>query len=253
MVHANKGAGVCKAAGETGGPRRCAGDSRDRLQRSSAAVDDLEYHLSSLVAAVHANPGSSMPGDGTGCEGPHAPPTGTGNTDGVDWTQLATVPLSYAEAGATAGPLPVGYHHIRREHAIGAGRAAFDEAATKLMSWELQRSAGVLVDASEPTAHPGAMVTVGVGPLNGACRVVYVVNEPNRRGFAYGTLHGHPESGEEFFGVRFDPTSNTVYTQVIAFSRPGRWWSKAGSWLGSIVQQRITNRYLSALSREGSG
>lgn len=244
---------MCKAAGEPGGPRRCAGDSRDRLQRSSAAVDHLEYRQASLVAAVHANPGFHVPTDSKAYRSPYALSAGPGKTVAVDWEKLATVPLSYAEAGATAGPLPAGYHHIQREHPIGAGRAVFDEAATKLMSWELQRSAGVLVDASEPTARPGALVAVGVGPLNGACRVVYVVNEPNRCGFAYGTLQGHPEVGEEYFGVRFDPTSQAVYTQVIAFSRPGRWWSKAGSRFGAFVQQRITERYLRALGREGSG
>lgn len=88
---------------------------------------------------------------------------------------------------------------------------------------------------------------VGVGPLSGVCRVVYVVDEPNRCGFAYGTLPGHPESGEEFFGVRFDAADGTVYAQIVAFSRPWRWWSKAGSRIASVVQRRITDKYLAAL------
>jgi uncharacterized protein (UPF0548 family) len=31
--------------------------------------------------------------------------------------------------------------------------------------------------------------------------VVWTVDEPNRIGFGYGTLQGHPESGEESFVV----------------------------------------------------
>lgn len=166
----------------------------------------------------------------------------------MDWEKLASAPLSYAEAGATAGQLPAGYHHIRKEIAIGTGAEVFHNAAGKLMAWQLQRSAGVLVDVSEPTAQPGAIAAVGVGPVHGACRVVYVVDEPYRKGFAYGTLEGHPESGEEFFGVRWDPQTAVVYAQVTAFSKPGQWWSRAAAPIAALVQERITNRYLNALA-----
>ena len=66
-------------------------------------------------------------------------------------------------------------------------------------------------------------------------------------GGPYGTLDGHPESGEEYFGVRLNP-DGTVYAEIVAFSRPARWWSKAGSWVATRVQKRITDHYLAALS-----
>ena len=166
----------------------------------------------------------------------------------MDWEKLASVPLSYTEARATAGQLPAGYLHIWKEKAIGTGSEVFHHAAGKLMGWQLQRSARVLIDASEPTAQPGAMAAVGVGPFHGACRVIYVVDEPYRKGFAYGTLEGHPESGEEFFGVRWDPQTGEVYAQVIAFSKPGQWWSRVAAPIAALVQKHITNRYLNALS-----
>ena len=58
-----------------------------------------------------------------------------------------------------------------------------------------------------------------VGHVEITCRVVAVVDEPDRFGFAYGTLPVHPEQGEESFvvvradagGARFD---------VQAVSRP---------------------------------
>ncbi|SIP67631.1 hypothetical protein BN9982_740001 [Mycobacterium tuberculosis] len=41
------------------------------------------------------------------------------------------------------------------------------------------------------------MVLVGIAFLRAPCRVVYVIDEPDVRGFGYGTLPGHPVSGEE--------------------------------------------------------
>jgi len=68
-----------------------------------------------------------------------------------------------------------------------------------------QALAGLRVSASSRTAEPGAVLILGlaIGPLrlNVPCRVVYVVNESRRRGFAYGALTGRPESGEESFMI----------------------------------------------------
>jgi len=167
---------------------------------------------------------------------------------GAPWGALAEISFSYDTIGATRGDLPDGFHHIRREVLVGSGRECFTAAATQVMGWQMQRRAGVLVDSSTPAATVGSLVKVGVGPVSGVCRVVYEIDEPNRRGFAYGTLQGHPESGEEFFGVRFDPADQSVYAQVIGFSRPAVWWSRAGAPLASLLQRRITERYLAALA-----
>jgi hypothetical protein len=55
--------------------------------------------------------------------------------------------------------------------------------------------------------------------MRAPCRVVYVIDEPRRRGFAYGTLPGHPESGEEAF-VLEQRDDGTIASNIIAFSRP---------------------------------
>jgi uncharacterized protein (UPF0548 family) len=111
----------------------------------------------------------------------------------------------------------------------------------------MQRGAGVLVRADSDHATVGAEVTVGFWPLRAPCRVVYVVEEENRRGFAYGTLPGHPESGEELFTVRYDPADGTVYAEVIAFSRHATWWSRLGGPITAVAQRIITKRYLTAV------
>jgi uncharacterized protein (UPF0548 family) len=162
-------------------------------------------------------------------------------------TELAALQLTYREVGATAGPLPDGYHHVRKSAVIGHGRPRFDDAAAKVMRWGMLRGAGVRVDATSEVATVGSEVLVGLGPVRAPCRVVYVVDEPDRRGFAYGTLPGHPESGEELFAVRFDPATGDVHAEVVAFSRHATWWSKLGSPVTALMQRVITSRYLTAL------
>lgn len=52
------------------------------------------------------------------------------------------------------------------------------------------------------------------GPLavHEPVRVVAVVDTPDTRGFAYGTLRGHPVSGEEAFIVRKAPDGRVTLT-----------------------------------------
>lgn len=162
-------------------------------------------------------------------------------------TDLAGKPLTYTEIGATAGPMPAGYHHLQKSAVIGRGRERFEQAAAEGMRWGMLRGAGLRVEATAPVAAVGLDVLVHLGPVAAPCRVVYLVDEPGRRGFAYGTLPGHAERGEELFLVRYDPATQDVYAEVRAFSRHATWWSRLGSPVTSLVQQRVTGRYLRAL------
>ena len=162
-------------------------------------------------------------------------------------SDLAALPLTYAEVGATARPLPAGYHHVQKAAPIGRGRHRFEEAADEGMRWGMLRGAGLRVEATSEVAAVGSEVLVHLGPVRAPCRVVYVVDEPGRRGFAYGTLPGHAESGEERFVVRYDPATDVVYAEVVAFSRHATWWSRLGSPVTSVAQRVITERYLRAL------
>ena len=159
-------------------------------------------------------------------------------------SDLAVLPFTYREVGATAGPPPAGYHYVCKSAVIGDGRRRFEDAAAAVMRWGMLRGAGVRVEASTEVAEVGSDVIVGIGPIRAPCRVVYVVDEPDRRGFAYGTLPGHAESGEELFAVRYDPATGAVVAEVIAFSRHATWWSRLGAPVTSLAQRVITNRYL---------
>jgi uncharacterized protein (UPF0548 family) len=54
-------------------------------------------------------------------------------------------------------------------------------------------------------------------------RIIYVVDEAapvSRYGFAYGTLPGHVERGEERFLIEWDQATGEVCYDILAFSRP---------------------------------
>lgn len=166
----------------------------------------------------------------------------------MDLHALAQLPYTYPEVGATAGPMPRGYKHIGFSAHIGMGQLRFEQAADAVLHWGMQRGAGLRVLASSDVVTVGTVVVVKIGGLLKApCRVVYIVDEPDVRGFAYGTLPGHPESGEERFVVRHDPITSAVYAEVSAFSRPATWWSKAGGPITSLLQRVMTKRYVRAV------
>lgn len=165
----------------------------------------------------------------------------------MDLSKLRDLRLTYAEVGATAGALPAGYHHLERAAPIGRGRRRFEEAGEAVLHWGMQRGAGLGVRADSDVAEVGTTVVVRMGFLSAPCRVVYLIAENNRRGFAYGTLPGHPESGEELFAVRYDPADDTVYAQVRSFSRPATWWIRVGGPVASVAQRIIAKRYLRAV------
>lgn len=170
--------------------------------------------------------------------------------DGHRLAALASAELTYPERGATREQLPAGYSHVHRDEPIAAGRGAFDKAADALLSWRMHRAARMTVTPSNPAAVPEAVVVVRVGwgpaRLTAPCRVVYRVEEPTLRGFAYGTLPGHPEQGEEAFLVQLTG-DHTVRLIIRAFSRPASTLARLGGPLTRKAQNLVTDRYIAAL------
>jgi len=159
--------------------------------------------------------------------------------------------LTYPEVGATrAGTLPEGYGHLERDVALGSGPAVFGRAVAALLGWRMHRAAGLTVLRSDGDAAPGVVVVLAAGRppfrLTIPCRVVYTVDEPLRRGFAYGTLDGHPERGEESFLIT-TTEAGEVRFRIRAFSRPASLLARAGGPLSRRIQQHITDRYVRAL------
>ena len=165
--------------------------------------------------------------------------------------RLRNAELTYREVGQTAGMIPPGHHQVRRSVAAGSGAQAFSDAAHALLSWQAHLRAGLRVQPPSATAARGTVVVLGLGagPIQIAapCRVVYIVDEPDRQGFAYGTLPGHPESGEESFVIERRADGTVTFT-ITAFSRPATLLAKAACPATRAIQHHMTTRYLRSLS-----
>lgn len=170
---------------------------------------------------------------------------------------FAEGPFTYHDVGATReGRCPPGFQPLEVRTRIGEGTGVFHQAARALMSWEMHRAIGVGISATAPEAAPGVDVTVTLaGMIKAPCRVVWTVDEFRRRGWAYGTLPGHPECGEESFVV--DRTGDgTVWLTVTAFSRPAKWYARAGGVATRGLQHAYARRcgvVLRRLCSEGKG
>ncbi len=162
-------------------------------------------------------------------------------------------PLTYDEVGATIGPdgLPSGYHHVRAERDLGPGDDVYAAAVEGIRRWQLHRRQGFRVAPADPPIEVGSEVITDLalaGPIHvlAACRIVGVVDEPDRYGFAYGTLQVHPASGEEAFVVE-RTASGGVRGVVTAFSRPRHPLVRLGGPVARRQQARATEGYLDAL------
>ena len=154
-----------------------------------------------------------------------------------------TVPLDALE-----NP-PPGFRRLHRSTVLVG--ADLEDARARLFRWDLHRRAGLGVSASHTPLREGTEVhlRIGAGPLQvtAPCRVLRVIDEPDRAGFAYGTLPGHPEAGIEQFLLTCTPTG-LVRLHLDAVSRPATWYARLGAPVARLVQSRVTTRYLRALT-----
>jgi uncharacterized protein (UPF0548 family) len=159
--------------------------------------------------------------------------------------------FTYDAVGATAtGDLPMGFHHDRFETDVGADEGdRFARAGEAVRHWVPQRGAGIEIFPDTAVVADLSMLVVITLPVVGVAvapaRVAYVVDEPARAGFAYGTLPGHPERGEEaFFVLRRD---GRVVFQVVAFSKPRDPIARLGGPVARAFQLRTIKAYLRAM------
>jgi len=185
---------------------------------------------------------------------------------------------------------PRGHRPLERTVRLGSGAERFRLASRSVMTWGVQLGSGMTVtdlhsgtgvqytgvvfnqdgsaasgrnqsDDEETFSEDGtpyivngmtAQLKIPFGPFSvtAPLRVVYVIDEPGRVGFAYGTMRGHPESGEEAFVVeRHDDDS--VWLTIRAFSRPSTWYYRLAWPILRMQQAKFTTRYLRALHPVG--
>ena len=139
--------------------------------------------------------------------------------------------FSYAEVGSTRGAPPPGYVVDRNRARLGVGQATFDRAVAALRAWRMSSLGWTSVHPAGAPTSIGTDVAVlvrhfGFWSLN-ACRVLYEFDDDDtasgirRVGFAYGTLPGHGEIGEERFTIERHACDDSVWYDLYALSRPG--------------------------------
>jgi len=77
-------------------------------------------------------------------------------------------------------------------------------------------------------------------------RVVYFIDEPRRRGLAYGTREGHPLTGEESFVIE-QTEDGSVWLDIRLFWKPSTWYWRAAYPALAAMQAVYIKRYLKAL------
>ncbi|HLM62131.1 MAG TPA: DUF1990 domain-containing protein [Pyrinomonadaceae bacterium] len=139
--------------------------------------------------------------------------------------QQRELPFSYREVGASQIEIPSGYPINHHRIQLGAGSDAFAAAKDAIRRWTMYKLGWTrLYPATTPIAA-GEVVCVIVNhgfcwSLN-PCRIVYVLEESEvieRFGFAFGTLPGHSEEGEERFTVE-RRSDDSVWFELLSFAR----------------------------------
>jgi len=164
---------------------------------------------------------------------------------------------TFREVGATLdGRAPVGFRSTRQEIALGWGSAVFGRAVQGLEQWEAHHVPGVTVFPRGAPIRTGETVVVTLGTpllaLAAPCRIVGLLDAPGQWGFAYATLPGHPEDGEESFVVAMSGDGSVRFT-ITSLSRPGGPLVGFAGPLARGVQALATKGYLRALRRYVEG
>lgn len=162
-------------------------------------------------------------------------------------------PFSYSEVGRSRSGSPGGYDLDHNRVRLGRGPAVFEAACAALRRWEMFPAPWTRIEPAGAPIAEGSVVAIvahamGFWWLN-ACRIVYVLDEtgPVRRfGFAYGTLTGHVERGEERFSVEL-LADGSVWYDVRAFSRPRYWPVRLGYPLARRLQRRFVRESQAAM------
>lgn len=154
--------------------------------------------------------------------------------------------LTYPSPGCSlGGPVPDAFRRRQWEATLATG-ASFERAAHALRSWAVHRGAGLAVRSGgdvEVGVEVAMAAPLPIGWVEATCRVVDVIEDADRFGFAYGTLPVHPERGEESFIVHRAP----LRFVVVAVSRPGHPLARLAGPIADRLQAQAARRYLRAM------
>ncbi len=157
--------------------------------------------------------------------------------------QQQSLPHSYPEVGYTSRPedLP-GYNNDFNYIHLGTGDAVWEAAKEAIREWRMFPAPWTFISPFHAPILPGTVVAMSARVLGtwwlNSCRIVYTMDEDRRFGFAYGTLPGHVECGEEIFMV--ERTEEHVVRYVLkAFSKPRHVLARLGYPIARAYQRKF--------------
>ena len=170
--------------------------------------------------------------------------------------EQAKLDFTYTAIGATATQPPAGYVVDHTRIKLGDGQPVFAAAVAALRRWEQFHLGWLEAWPIETPIKAGEVVAVvaramGLWWLN-ACRIVYVVDETGpltKIGFAYGTLPAHAGSGEERFLIEWNRSDDSVWYDILAFSRPQHLLTRIGYPMVRRTQKRFGRESAAAIQR----
>lgn len=157
--------------------------------------------------------------------------------------------VTYDHVGSTLGPTD---RRVRREErAGGTGEEGFAAGIAAIRRWVAHDGIGARVHPAGTPIEVGRTLLV-VLPVGPAClvvpnRIVAVVDEPRRFGFAYGSLPGHDERGEESFEVELGDDGRVV-ARVSVDAAPGTRLTTVVAPLTLTLQRLAVRRYADTLA-----
>lgn len=173
------------------------------------------------------------------------------------WLALQTsAPWTYAPVEGTRTGIPTpGYNRDVYRIQTGEGPEAFARTGEAIRRWVMFDLGWtrILQAPTPPVAGELAAVAIrfGLWWIN-SCRIVHVVDEPSRSGFAYGTLPGHVEAGEELF-LAEQRADGSVWFEIHAYSRPRHPLTWLGYPLVRALQRRFGREACARVHREVAG
>ena len=166
--------------------------------------------------------------------------------------QLKSI-FSYEELGTTKGLPPRNYVVDRNRVMLGSGPETFRQGVDRLRSWQMFKLGWVDIFPRAAAISTGQTVAVlvshfGFWSLN-ACRIIYTFDSERSYGFAYGTLQDHAEQGEERFSIDWSVEDDSVWYNILAFSKPRKWQARVARPLSRNLQKKFARDSLAAMSQ----
>jgi uncharacterized protein (UPF0548 family) len=169
-------------------------------------------------------------------------------------TQQHGTRFSYEEVGTSAtGTCPRAMVIDHNRKLLGYGEQTYGNSVAAVTQWKMFDFPWLKLCWPDVPIKVGTEVAIlirhmGVWSLN-ASRIIYIINEKRRFGFAYGTLREHAESGEERFIVDWNPEDDSVHYDLWACSRPQALLARLARPFARRLQRRFARDSMAAMLR----